>query len=230
LGNYYCLWKWDYVRAEQEFRRASELNQSDATAHHWLSAGVLVSLKRFDEAISEAKKAQEVDPLSPIITVNLGDMYYYARRTDEAIDIYRQAEKLDPSFCVPLLALGNALSAKGQYSEAVSSFRQALKLCNGEAYTKGLLAAALARAGQRDEAVNLVKEVEQQAKDDFVRSDALVFPYISLGNKEEALVRLEKMVDEHVVEAVLLDVDPLFDDLRVDPRFKALLKRINLPE
>jgi hypothetical protein len=88
----------------------------------------------------------------------------------------------------------------------------------------------LARAGQREEALDLIGQIKRQAANEFVRSDALVFPYIALGNKDEAFVWLEKAVDDHVLGAIALGVDPLFDDLRSDPRFKALLKRMNLPE
>jgi TolB-like protein/Flp pilus assembly protein TadD len=230
LGNYYCLWEWDYAKAEQEFRRAIELNPNYATAHLWFSAGTLASLKRFDEAITEAKRAQELDPLSPIITVNLGDMYYYARRPDEAIDIYRSAQELDPTFYVAPQGMGNVHLEKGQYAEAIESHRRAVELSNGDPYARGLLATALARAGQREEALDLVGQIKRQAANEFVRSDALVFPNIALGNKDKAFVWLEKSVDDHVLGAIALGIDPFFDDLRSDPRFKGLLKRMNLPE
>ena len=88
----------------------------------------------------------------------------------------------------------------------------------------------MARAGQRDEALVLVGQIKRQAATEFVRSDALVFPYLALGNKDEAFAWLEKSVNDHVLGAIALGIDPLFDDLRSDPRFKTQLRQMNLPE
>lgn len=230
LGGYYAVWEWDFVTAEREYRQAIALNPNFATAHHWVSTDVLCNLRRFDEALAEAKKGQDLDPLSSIITANVGDIYQYAGRYDEAISTYRRAEELDPTFYFPPQALGTVYLLKGEVPDAIASLRKSLELNPGDPYVMSALANALTRTGQRDEAVKLVDEIKSMTANKFVPGEAVAFAYLALGNKDEALSWLEKAVDQHSREAVLLAVDPVFADLRSEPRYKALMKRVNLPE
>jgi len=215
--------------AEQEFRRAIELNPNYAEAHDALCVS-LTYQKRFDDAIAECKKAQDLDPSSSIVTTDLGVAYAFARRPDEAIEMFRRAHEMDPSLFVPLGYLGFAQTLKGQYTEAIATFRKAIEVSDGSPNAKSHLAYALARAGQRDEALKLVDELKRQAAHEHIASFHFAVPYIGLGNKDEAFFWLGKGVDEQSIGFAQLDVHPWFDDLRSDPRFKALLIRTNLPE
>jgi eukaryotic-like serine/threonine-protein kinase len=215
--------------AEQEFRRAIELNPNYAHAHDALCVS-LTYQKRFDDAIAECKKAQDLDPSSSIVTTDLGVAYAFARRPDEAIEMFRRAHEMDPSLFVPLGYLGFAQTLKGQYPEAIATFRKAIEVSDGSPNAKSHLAYALARAGQRDEALKLVDELKRQAAHEHIASFHFAVPYIGLGNKDEAFFWLGKGVDEQSIGFAELDVHPWFDDLRSDPRFKALLIRTKLPE
>jgi len=228
-GAHVALGKSGADNAEQEFRRAIELNPNYAEAHDALST-FLTSQKRFDEAITEGKKAQELDPSSSIVTTNLGRTYAFARRLDEAIEMFRRAHEMDPTLFVPLGYLGFAQTLKGQYTEAIATFRKAIEVSDGSPNAKSHLAYALAKAGQRDEALKLVDELKRQAAHEHVASFHFAVPYIGLGDKDEAFFWLGKGVDEQGIEFTELNVHPWFDDLRSDPRFTALLKRMNLPE
>jgi TolB-like protein/Flp pilus assembly protein TadD len=214
---------------EQEFRRAIELNPNYAEAHDALCIS-LTYKKRFDEAIAECKKAQELDPSSSIVTTDLGAAYAFARRPDEAIEMLRRAHEMDPTLFVPLGYLGFAQTLKGQYTEAIATFRKAIEVSDGSPNAKSHLAYALARAGQRDEPLKLVDELKRQAAREHIASFHFAVPYIGLGNKDEAFFWLGKGVDEGSIGFAQLDIHPWFDDLRSDPRFKALLIRTNLPE
>ena len=214
--------------AEQEFRRAIELNPNYAEAHDALCT-FLTWQKRFDEAITEGKKAQELDPLSAIVTSDLGAVYAFARRPDEAIEILRRAHEMDPTLWVPLGWLGFPQTLKGQYTEAIATFRKAVELSDGSPNPKSHLIYALAKAGQRDEALKLVDELKREAEHEYIESFHFAVSYAALGNKDEAFFWLRRGIDEGSIGFNELDVHPWFDDLRSDPRFKALLKRTNLP-
>ncbi len=228
-GAHVALGKSGADNAEQEFRRAIELNPNYAEAHDALCVS-LTYQKRFDDAIAECKKAQDLDPSSSIVTTDLGVAYAFARRPDEAIEMFRRAHEMDPSLFVPLGYLGFAQTLKGQYTEAIATFRKAIEVSDGSPNAKSHLAYALARAGQRDEALKLVDELKRQAAHEHIASIHFAVPYIGLGNKDEAFFWLGKGVDEQSIGFAELDVHPWFDDLRSDPRFKALLIRTNLPK
>ena len=215
--------------AEREFRRAIELDPNNVEAHHALSE-LLTYSKRFDEAITEGKKARELDPLSSIITTDLGVAYAFAHRADEAIELFTRAHEMDPNLFVPLGYLGFAQTLKAQYAEAIATFRKAIEVSQGAPNAKSHLAYALAKAGQRDEALKLVDELKRQAGQEYISSFHFAVPYIGLGDKDEAFFWLRKGIDEGSISVAQLEVHPWFDDLRTDPRFTELLKRMNPPE
>jgi eukaryotic-like serine/threonine-protein kinase len=228
-GAHVALGKSGADNAEQEFRRAIELNPNYADAHDALCVSLRYQ-KRFDDAIAECKKAQDLDPSSSIVTTDLGAAYAFARRPDEAIEMFRRAHEMDPSLFVPLGYLGFAQTLKGQYPEAIATFRKAIEVSDGSPNAKSHLAYALARAGQRDEALKLVDELKRQGVHEHINSFHFAVPYIGLGDKDEAFFWLGKGVDEGSIGFAQLDIHPWFDDLRSDPRFTALLKRVKPPE
>jgi TolB-like protein/Flp pilus assembly protein TadD len=229
LGSYLTKYEYDRTGAEREYRRAIELDPNYATAHHWLGNSVLVPTKRFDEGIQALKRAEELDPLSPIIGANLGDAFVYAGRFDEAFERYRRVLSLDPNFTFGHFTFGWAYYSKKMYPEAITELRKALEL-NYQPESKGLLAAALARSGRRSEALVLLSELELEAKATYVPNAVIAYAHLGLGQTKEALDRLEKDVDERSSLNTYFAIDPVYEDLRSEPRFKAMLKRLNLPE
>jgi serine/threonine-protein kinase len=214
---------------EREFRRAIELNPNYADAHVALCIFLTMS-KRFDEGITEGRKAQGLDPSSAVVATHLGAAYFFARRPDEAIEILMRAHDMDPTLWVPLGYLGGAQTLKSQYTEAAATFRKAIQISDGSPNAKSHLAFALAKAGQRDEALKLVDELKRQGVHEHINSFHFAVPFIGLGDKDEAFFWLGKGVDERSIGFKQLDVHPWFDDLRSDPRFNALLIRTNLAE
>ncbi|MEP6743035.1 MAG: hypothetical protein ABJB61_11095 [bacterium] len=228
LGFYLSNYEWDRNGAEKEYRRAIELKPNYATAHHWLGAD-LSNLKRFDDSLVELQRAEELDPLSPIIGTNLGDTFVFARRYDEAIAEYKRTLLPNPNFAYAHQALGRAYGVSGKYSEAIAETRTCIEL-NRASAGKGYLGLWLAKSGKRDEALKLLSELKQESASNYVQSYTFALIYIGLGDKEEALNWLEKEVSGHSEIASSLAVDPELDGLRSEPRFKDLLKRMNLPE
>jgi TolB-like protein/Tfp pilus assembly protein PilF len=229
LGEYLNYFEWDRAGAEKEFRRAIELNPNYATAHNWLGIDLLAPTKRFDEAIAELKRAEELDPLSPMIGANLGVAILFTRQYDEAIAQYKRVLSLDPNFAFARFNLGGAFHSKGMYTEAITEYRKSLELSDNP-FTKGFLALSLAKSGQRDEAIELLNQLKQESGERYIPSYAVAIVYIGLNEKEEAFGWLEKDVAEHSFYASYYAVSPELDELRDEPRFKAMLKRMNLPE
>jgi tetratricopeptide (TPR) repeat protein len=228
LGFYLFYYEWDRSASERELRRCIELQPNYSTAHHWLGAD-LSDVKRFDESLVELRRAQELDPLSPIIGTNLGDTLLFARRYDEAIDQHKRTLVLNPDFGYGHIALSRALAAKGMYPEAVTEARKAIELNYGST-AKGYLGLWLARSGKRDEALKLLGELTRESHDNYVQADTLALIQIGLGNKTEALNLLERHVASHAETASDFAVAPELDELRSEPRFKAMLKQMNLPD
>lgn len=228
LGYYLTLYEFDLERAEKEFRRAIELKPDYATAHQWFAANLLVA-KRFDESIAELRLAEQLDPLSPDIGTDLGATLVFARRYDEAIAQLKRTLIREPNFSRAYSYLGWAYGSKGMYAEAVAEARKALEL-NDSYFIKGYLALWLARSGSRDEAREILAELEKAAGEGFVRPSTLAVVYIGLGDKAAALNQLEIEVSSRSFNAIYLAVLPDVDELRSEPRFKAMLKQIDLSE
>ncbi len=228
LGFYLSNYDWDRDGSEREYRRAIELKPNYSTAHHWLGAD-LGNVKRFEESITEMRRAEELDPLSPIIGTNLADMLVYARRYDEAIAQYKRVLVRNPNFEYAHMALSRAFGSKGMYQEAIYEARTALQLNNGSS-TKGYLGLWLARSGKRKEAVELLNELKQESARNYVQGYSFAVIHIGLGDKAEALSWLENHMSARSETANTYAVAPELDDLRSEPRFKEMLKRMNLPE
>ena len=228
LGSYLLQYEFDLVQSEKEFRRAIELNPTSAVARQAL-ADKLMLVKRFDESFAELRLAEEIDPLSPTVAMDIGATLVYARRYDEGIAHFKRMTVRDPGFSLAHGYLGWAYGAKGMYAEAVAAARKSVEL-NNSYFLKGYLALWLAKSGNRDEAVKILAELKRAETEGYVRRNTLGMVYFGLGDKEQALNHLEDEVSSRGPLALRFSVGPEFDDVRSEPRFKALLKRMNLPE
>jgi len=185
----------------------------------------LIVMGRFDEAVAAGKRAEELDPLSAIISADTGWNLLMARRYDEAIAQLKYALTLDPNFPYTRWVLGLAYHAKGMYSEAIAEYKKALQLDN-DPLTKAFLARSLAYAGQRDEALKLLEQLKAESAKQYVPSIVFSLVYAALGNKDEAFIWLEKDFAERSMNPPFY-ATLLLDDLRGDPRLDELIRRAN---
>jgi TolB-like protein/DNA-binding winged helix-turn-helix (wHTH) protein/Tfp pilus assembly protein PilF len=227
LANVATLDDYDWSGAEQEFRRAIELNPGKATAHHF-HAQNLTCMGRWHEASVEMEQARELDPLSIIINANIGLVYYYARQPDRAIQAELRALELDPNAAFMYEYLGTAYLQKGMYREAIGHLQKAVGLSNGFPLYQGELAYSYAAAGDRAQAGRILTDLKSRSRRQYVSSYSLAVAYISLGKKDAALARLQKAYEDREDQVALLKIEPLFDTLHADPRFQELLRRIGL--
>jgi TolB-like protein/Tfp pilus assembly protein PilF len=215
----------DLNRAISELERAIQLNPNYATAHHWIALP-LMFVGQFDRGIAEGKRAIELDPLSLINNADLCWMYFNARRYDEAEAQARKTLEMDPRFYIAHYYLGEALQFKGKLVDAIAEFQTSTELNNNDQYSLAMLSQAYARNGQMDEAQKILARLREKAQSRYIAPYALAVVLTALGDKTHAIDELERGYDEGGFYIALITVDPLFDDLRSDPRFEPLVQKI----
>jgi len=216
---------WDWTGSEKGFKRAIELNTNYARAHD-LYAFLLTNVGRHNEAIEESKRAHELDPLSVDIWVDLGRRYYFARDYDRAIEEYRNALELFPDSWYARSELALALSQKGLYNEAIEEY---LKIEFEPSY-HWHLGYIYGVAGKRDKALEILNYYLELSKEEFIWTAAIAFIFAGLDEKDKAFEWLEKTYDQREAWLDQLKVDPMYDNLRSDPRFQDLVERMNFPD
>jgi len=227
LGYVKTTYDWEWPSAEREFKRAIELNPNYATAHIWY-AGYLEATGRLDEAVAEAKRAQEVDPLSLIVSALAGRAFYFGRRYDQAIEHLRKTIEMDPNFPRAHWFLGMAYEQVGRHEEAIAESQKALSLSEGEPELLGLLGQVYAVSGKRAEAQKVLAELKDLSRRRYVAPIDIARVYVGLGDKAQALEWLEKAYEDRSFNLAWIKVWPWLDSLRGEPRFQDLLRRMGL--
>jgi serine/threonine-protein kinase len=227
LGSAEALYDRDWTSAEREFQRALELNPSYATAHLWYGV-YLAEMGRLDQAFTEVKRAQQLDPLSPIISTDLGTLFYFARDYDGAIGQLRKTLEMDQTFFLAYLGLGDAYQQEGKYQEAVEAYLKAATLAGESPATVASLQKAYATSGWKGFLEEWLNQMLARTRHNYVAPYPIAELYMRLNQKDRALAWLEKAFEERSPELLSLKVDPVFDGLRSDSRFQNMLRRIGL--
>jgi serine/threonine-protein kinase len=220
--------EWRLTDAEPAFRRALALNAGDATTHSWY-AQYLSAMGRHDEVLAENRRALELDPLSLWINTSSGIRLYWARRFDEAIGQCRKTLELDPAYFRARTCLALAYTQRGAHEDAV---RELERDGSGRERTPVVLADlgyVYARAGRSHDAHAVITELTNRSTREYVTPYALALVHAGLGENGRALEWLERAGEERSPRLVFLSVEPAFDDLRGDPRFAALRRKLGLP-
>jgi TolB-like protein/DNA-binding winged helix-turn-helix (wHTH) protein/Tfp pilus assembly protein PilF len=216
---------WDLDAGGKEFQRAIELSPGYATAHHWY-AWHLSLLGRYDEAIVEMRKAENLDPLSLIINADLAELLALAHSYDESIRQSRKTIEMDPNFALAHSQLAQAYLQKHMYDEAVAEMQIAVRLSANSPTCIANLARADVAAGKRSEAMKLLSDLKKRSNSTYSNAAEIAMIYASLGDADQAMTWLEKGYEERFNPGVLLR--PAFDPLRSDLRFQKLLHRVGL--
>ncbi|MEY2538985.1 MAG: hypothetical protein QOG67_2725 [Verrucomicrobiota bacterium] len=215
-----------WADARTELNRALELNPNLAGAYD-TSAWILAVFGRFDEALANEKKALELDPLNPAFNGNVGWTLYWARRYDEAMVQLSSNVELFPTDAFSHFALGLCFLKKGNAVRAKVELQKAIELDDLPWYI-GWLGYVHAVSGDRAKAEQILRHLDELAKRRYVTPNARVPVYLGLGDKEKALEGLEKSYQDQDGVCGQLKIDQLYDGVRNEPRFQAILKRVNL--
>lgn len=219
------IYERDWASAEQEFNRAIELNPDYANARHWYALH-LAARGQFDRSLQQVLRAQELDPLSPIINTDVGLVYFYMGQYDLAFEQLQKAGNLFPDFFPPHFHLGWVLTQKGEYAEAEVEYQKALSLSPNYSLTKAMRAYTFAVSGKDREARDLLNELLQSPQ--YVSPYRFAVIYAGLGEKDLAFEWLNRAADELDTWIIYVNVAPFFGTLRQDPRFLELLQHLKL--
>ena len=226
LAAIFMEYEWDLLRAERTFRAALELNPRQAFVHH-LYGKCLACLGRFDEAIAELRRAEELDPISLTFSVAVGRYgYIFARRYDEAVQQFRKILQTDPDFAPAHRFLGWAWVFQGDHRAALTEFEIAQRLDDDSAMLVGQ-GYTFAVAGQRAKALEVLATLTELAQQRYLSPDDFGILAIGLGDVDQAFPWMAKAVEDRSEWFCKFGVDPVLDPLRSDPRFRELLRLVN---
>jgi TolB-like protein/DNA-binding winged helix-turn-helix (wHTH) protein/Tfp pilus assembly protein PilF len=214
---------WDLDGGDREFKRAIQLNPGYATAHHWY-AWHLILLGKNAEAIDEMRKAENLDPLSLIINSDLAELLLIAGLPDESVQQSRRTIEMDPGFALAHNQLGQAFLEKHMLSPAINALQKAVRLSGSSQNCVANLARAYAAANRKPEAIKMLNDLKDRSPHPHAPEISMV--YAALGDKDQAMLWLEKAYQQRLNPGVLLR--PGFNPLRQDPRFMDLRSRIGL--
>jgi TolB-like protein/DNA-binding winged helix-turn-helix (wHTH) protein/Tfp pilus assembly protein PilF len=219
--------RWDWARAEAEFKQALRLDPRYANAHHWYG-DYLSIMGRHDEALLEARQALELDPLNLMIGTWVGRRYYLARKYDLAIEQGRNTVELDANFAAARLMLGEDYVQVGLHDQALAELQTAASLSGNSPLYLAQVAVAYASAGRKTEALQIVAQLQSISSTQYVSPYGLAQIYSALSNKEQTFKWLQIAYDDRAVWMSYLAVDPVLDNFRPDQRFQDFLRQVRL--
>ncbi|MEP6944780.1 MAG: tetratricopeptide repeat protein [Acidobacteriota bacterium] len=230
LGMTLAICDHNWPESEREFKRGIELDPNSASAHFRYGQIYLADIGRIDEAITETKRALELEPLDLNMGANLAWLYLFARQNDKALDQAKKVYEMEPTFPVARWMLGEAYVMNGMYQESLALNEPILQADPTSQYTLRNVGVAYAKLGSRNDAEQSVQRYKDLRKTQYVLSYRFASLYAAMGDRDQAFAELERAFNEQDWQLQRIKVDPFMDPLRGDPRFKDLLKRMNLPE
>jgi TolB-like protein/Tfp pilus assembly protein PilF len=227
LGYVAMYFDWDWNTADTEFRRAIALNPGYATAHEWYGL-FLTAMGRYDEALAQERRAQELDPLSAAVTGTAAWVLYYSGRVDDAEREARIALRMQPTFELGHLYLGRIHQAQGRLDSALAQYAATGRLQNWIPTVAGY-GYVYAAQGRHREALAVLARMDSLSREEYVTAYAVALVHAALGRRDSAFAWLDRGVSERTHWLVWLRRDSRWDPLRADPRFEALARRVGLP-
>ena len=230
LATSISLYDWNWAESEREFKRAFDLNPNSAVIHYRYAVNYLLPMGRTDEAINEINYALELEPMALNMRSTLAQVYGYARQNEKALETAKKLYETEPNFVPGRISLGIAYLLNGMYEESVAFGENSLQSDPTYQPYLDITAKGYAKLGRRREAEELIKRYKEIGKTQYISPYWRATMYAWLGQQDEAIAELEKAFDERNYFISMLKTEPSFDPLRDDPRFREIVKRLNLPE
>jgi tetratricopeptide (TPR) repeat protein len=222
------IYDWDWAGAEVDFKHSLELNPRDATTRSYY-ANYLAAMGRHDESMAEVNRAQELDPLSPIINIMVAYMAFLKRDYDRALDQCRRNLESDPNFYWIYMGIGWLYEEMGMVERAIPEFEKAVELTGGTTGTLAGLGHAYGLAGREKEAREIIERLQDETRQSYVVPYDVALVYAGLNDKEQALAWLERAYAARFGWLIWINVEPKWDFLRDEPRFQSLLLGLGFP-
>jgi len=226
---YTCFFhSWDWAGAKRELDRAVELNPNDASAHDWLSH-YSIAMRQFDASLAHSKTALEIDPLNPLRRAHMVWHLLYSRKYDDVISQGQRLLLEAPNLTGVLSFLGKAYERKRMLTDAIATLQKALDAEHANSAALADLSHAYAVAGQHGKAQAMLEQLLARSQREFVSPEILAEIYCGLNDREPAMDWLDKAYTARAPGLVYIGVDAVYDPLRSEPRFQALLRKMQLP-
>jgi tetratricopeptide (TPR) repeat protein len=229
MGVIATTYDWNWPIAEREYERALALNPNYATGHFWYALH-LMTTGRHDAAIREITRAQELDPLSLIISANVGWVHYAAGDLVQAETWFRKTLELDPEFPTAHMELAITLLFQRKFAEAITEAREAVRLSNNESSCAAVLGYVYAKTGHTEQARAILGELAAASNEAYVAPTDLALLHAGLDERDQVFEWLERAYREHDLLLPFTLIDPHLAPIRTDPRFADLVRRVGLPE
>src|SRR6266404_828238 len=229
LASIKAVTDWDWQGAENEYRRAIELNPNYPTAHHWYAAQLLLQ-GRLDQALQEIKKAQQLDPLSLGINKDFAVILLYARDYDKALEQCRKTLEIEPHFGAMFTYIAQIYELQQKYPEATAELEKAHAAAPEDGEITYGLGQAYALIGKKDDALKISNELNQPGNQNVYLPKEAAYLYVLLGEKEQAVAILQKAAENHYISVAELKMDPRLTELRKDARVIEVLQKIGLSQ
>jgi serine/threonine-protein kinase len=230
LGDVNAMYEWDWASAERNFRRSLALDPNNPNTHYWYNDHLLLTVGRLDEAVAEARRARELDPLSLTIGGGLGRALHIARRPDEAAAQLRGVLAIDSTFVVVNEWLGSVYLSQGRAAEAVPLFQRAIDPAVRHSVPTALLGYALAKAGRRHESEELLRELLERQSKGYVSPTSIALLTAGLEDTVQTFSRLRHAAEIHDPFLIYNFLnEPMLEQFQRDPRGVAILGMMRLP-
>jgi adenylate cyclase len=235
LGSIKYLYEWDWIGAEQDFKKGMELNPNFVWGRIYY-ANFLTAMGRFEESIRIGEQTLKLSPLDPGVNAELGFALFFDGQNEKALELYNKSLELNPNFDQTLCVMAMLYAREGQYDQSISIWKRELILFNNEirkipAFDLAIAGQVFGLAGRRDEALTLLHELNRRAKEEgYMHTSYMAFIYIGLGENQKALELLGKSFNDKDFVLVWLKVHSMLDPLRSNEHFKQLLRKMRYPE
>jgi tetratricopeptide (TPR) repeat protein len=228
LGLISLEYEWNWEEEQKDLKRAIELDPNYSVAHEYYGDGYLSLVGKTDQALSELRKAHELDPLSPIIATDLAKRLCQNQNDGEGMALFQNILEINPDFVQAHYELSLIYENRGRYPEAIAELKK-INSWDNLANVEAQLGLVYAREGKRLEALEIVEKLRTRTTRQYVEPAYFVRIYAVLGEKDLAFAWLQKAYEQHSPAMLSLRQDPAFDPLRSDPRFQYLVRRVGLP-